>query len=278
VIANKYNYGFATAMNQGYRASIGRFLCSFNPDAELFENTLQLSVEYMINHPEVGKIGLATVNHGKLTLPVSQFTRYNTPHFVEMMRSKKSSVSSHDKPFKVDWIFGTGLVIRRSALSVIKLYDEKSFLFWEEYGLSKQIREAGFEMHILPDVKIEHHGSVTFKTNPERIYMARLLSFAHEWRVRAAHYGWWNAMINFCTYTIDNLILTMGLKMKALLLSTDVLRNSELLDRKVRFQAALRILFSSRISIEEINKEATVYFNNGVFPEYPPVTLIWGND
>src|SRR5688572_15065171 len=43
LITNKYNYGFATAMNQGYRVSNGKFLCSFNPDAELFENTLQFA-------------------------------------------------------------------------------------------------------------------------------------------------------------------------------------------------------------------------------------------
>lgn len=271
LIRNAWNYGFATAMNQAYRASKGRYIMSFNPDAEVYEDTLQQSLSYLENHPKVGKVGLATVHRGKVILPHSEFRKFEAPHLTKMFWEEKYNLPN--QPFRVEWIFGTGMIVRRSILPDDRLYDETSFLFWEEYGLSKYIREKGYELHILPQVKILHHTSVTMKVPDEkRIYWARLLSLSHQWRIRRHHYGRLNALINLLIGTADNALLYLGLSVKTWLSATNPARMLERLDRKVQAMAHLRLLTSDEKAINEINDEAARFFNNGITPVYPPVT------
>lgn len=271
LIRNRYNYGFSVAMNQAFRASNGKYVMSFNPDAEVFEETLQLAISYMESHLEVGKVGLATWYKGGITLPHSNFNRFERPHLFKLIGIGNSTPLVHMRPFKVDWIFGTGLVIRRSALPVDHIYPEDSFLFWEEYALSKQIREQGFELHVLPDVSIMHHTSVTFKVNKHRVFWARLLSHAHEWRVRSNYYGRINALINSLIFFADNVILYFMLKAKSMLKNNpDPGLLVELNDRKARARSAFIVLSATRKKLQAIDKQAARFFNDGVDPVYPP--------
>jgi GT2 family glycosyltransferase len=270
-IFNQYNYGFATAMNQAYRVSRGRYVMSFNPDAEVFEDTLHQALSYMEANPKIGKVGLATMNRGNVILPHSEFRKIETPHLIRMFRQQKSKQAN--LPFSVDWIFGTGMIIRKSALPDDRLYDETSFLFWEEYGLSKYIRERGYELYILPHVRILHHISVTMKVPDEnRIFWARLLSLSHQWRIRKQHYGRINALVNVLIGTADNMLLYIGLSLKSWLSAPDPVRMLERLDRKVQTKAHLRLLMSDEKGIVEINEEAVRFYNDGKMPVFPPVT------
>jgi hypothetical protein len=127
-------------------------------------------------------------------------------------------------------------------------------------------------MHILPFARVRHHISVTIKVNDaERIYWARLLSFAHEWRIRKVHYGYANAWINASVVLLDNLLLYAGLSVKSWLMKKDPARELERTDRKMRFKVAFKILRTSGKTVGEINQQAKRYFNGGVMPEYPPV-------
>jgi GT2 family glycosyltransferase len=270
LISNAFNYGFATAMNQGYHASQGKYIFSFNPDAEVFSNTLQDAISYMESHSTVGKVGLATINQNKVTLPYFEFEKYPEPHLLKMARARNEKLE-HSKPFCVDWIFGTGLMIRRSALNVDRIYDEASFLFWEEYGLSKMIRANGFELHVLPDIKILHHASVSFKLDSKKIYWARLLGLSHEWRVRKEFYGRFNATVNLAICCVDSLIVFSALSGKQFFDGQNLIRKKEISDREARFKAAFKILIGSTKFISNIDREAKIFFNNGVYPVYPPV-------
>src|SRR3972149_10208889 len=57
VIVNKKNLGFATANNQGSRASKGKYILFLNSDTEVKDNVLGELVAYMEQNP---KIGVAT--------------------------------------------------------------------------------------------------------------------------------------------------------------------------------------------------------------------------
>jgi GT2 family glycosyltransferase len=272
LIRNLYNYGFATAMNQAYRVANGKYVMSFNPDAEVFEDTIELALDYLENNPTVGKIGLATLDTDTLNLPHYRFNRIEMPHLFKIFGYKQASEIDMNSPMNVEWIFGTGLVIRRSILPLDHLYSENSFLFWEEFWLSEYIRQKGYQLHILPSVKILHHASVTFKKDPVKVFWARVLSHSHEWRVRKSYFGRGNANLNSGLFFLDNLIIYSVVKVKSFFVREDPFREIELLDRKARFLAGWKILTSSEKSIVQINLNAATFFNDGVTPPYPPVT------
>jgi len=48
VIANRYNYGFAVANNQGYRMCHGRYIMTLNPDATLLLGAIDEIVTFAI--------------------------------------------------------------------------------------------------------------------------------------------------------------------------------------------------------------------------------------
>jgi len=271
-IFNNYNYGFSVAMNQAYRISDGRYVLSFNPDAEMYEDTIHKAIEYLDNNPTVGKIGFTNVYREQEIIPHHTFDRYNIPHLVKFFR--REVIEPKKEPFEVDWIFGTGIVIRRSLLSTEKLYDEKTFLFWEEFWLSNFVKKSGYEIHIVPDIKILHHTSVTMKVPDEsRIYWIRLLSLSHEYIIRKSYFGKLNATLNILLMLLDNAVFYVGLNMKSFFTTRDPARNIEILDHKVRFMANFWILTHNEKSISKIDKSASKFFNQGVYPEYPPLTI-----
>lgn len=271
MIRNRYNYGFSVAMNQAYHVSGGRYVMSFNPDAEVLPDTLQRAVDYMELNPHVGKIGFSTVNGSSLVLPTVIFPKYNSIDLWRIFTAAGDRMVSNEAR-RVDWIFGTGLVIRRDAISSGKLYPENSFLFWEEYDLSLAIKNRNFEIHIVPSISITHHASVTFKNSKDRIQWARLLSHAHEWRVRRQHFGRSNAIVNSFLLLLDNLLIYTGLWLKDRVLRRNNERWNEMIDRFARFRAGFIVLFSTPKKRLEINTNAMIFFNHGQKPPYPPLT------
>ncbi|MQY64227.1 MAG: glycosyltransferase, partial [Calditrichaeota bacterium] len=62
VIQNSENRGFAAAANQGIAASSGEMVLLLNPDTILEEQTLQVLVDYLREHPDVGCVGPKILN------------------------------------------------------------------------------------------------------------------------------------------------------------------------------------------------------------------------
>lgn len=53
LIANYTNWGYAKAINQGYRISRGRFVMTLNPDAEILEGSLDSAIDFLDSNPDV---------------------------------------------------------------------------------------------------------------------------------------------------------------------------------------------------------------------------------
>jgi GT2 family glycosyltransferase len=273
-VANKYNYGFSVGMNQAYRLSSGRYVMSFNPDAEISSQAIDTIIEFMDNHPEVGKgAPLVENTNGSVEYPATKFTKWVSSHILKTLTSKFSSDNPAEKvkPGRyVEWLFGTGIVMRRSILPQDYIYQENSFLFWEEYWLSKYVISKGYKIAILPEVKIIHHASVTFKFNPEKIYWARALSNAVGWRVRVQEYGKMNAILNALIAYEDYALLSMFMKLKNVFAKNVSPESQRMIaDYQARSKVAGQLLFGGEKTAKQLEAEAYKYFNNGVTP--PPL-------
>ncbi len=62
---------------------------------------------------------------------------------------------------RVDWLAGASLMMRRSVLDRIGLFDETFFLYFEETDLCRRAARAGWPTDYVPESRVAHIGSVS---------------------------------------------------------------------------------------------------------------------
>lgn len=75
-----------------------------------------------------------------------------------------------------DYFVGCALVLSRSLLTTIGLFDERFFMYYEDSDLSLRARKAGFRLLLIPDAQIWHKVAMSsggIDSPSERYLMAR---------------------------------------------------------------------------------------------------------
>jgi len=168
-IQSDQNLGFAKASNLGYRASSGSIVLFLNPDTLLSEGSLRGSVEYLINNPQTGSLGIRMIDGTGRFLPESKrafpdpatafykiiglaklfprsprFARYHLGHL------------SPDQDHSIDVVSGAFFMAPRAVLEKVGLFDEDFFMYGEDVDLSYRIRQAGYSNHYFSGSTILH--------------------------------------------------------------------------------------------------------------------------
>ena len=173
LIVNRYNYGFSVANNQAYRESRGRYVMTLNPDTEIPPGTIDRLVQFLDTRPDVGLVSPAIFSEdGSVQAPDHSFPRFCRPVLLAMLCASVE-LSGPQATIETPWIFGTGYICRKEAIPSERFFDEDTFLFGEEYGLSRNMKKNGFKLYILPDARIRHHVSVSFKRDAGALAMAQ---------------------------------------------------------------------------------------------------------
>lgn len=190
LLRNDYNHGFAVGNNIGYRESTGRYVMPLNPDTLIYPETidrllreLEADISVAIAVPVVKETKVRPANYTFAHLYFDSIVYRNLSSLFERYRGSVA------EPFDVEFFSGTGYICRRSALSEDKIFREDHFLFGEEYRLCRETSEKGFKIRVLPDAKIQHFASVTFKDNTERLVMASRLGNVVQWEIRKERLG-----------------------------------------------------------------------------------------
>lgn len=172
VIETGANRGFAAGVNVGIAATSAPFVFVLNPDAEIWEGTLERFVKLARERPRAGAIGPMIRNTDGSIYPsgrrvpsvgvgvghalLGSFWRDNP-------FSRRYRLAGWDRSTEreVDWISGSAFLVRREALEEIGLLDERFFLYAEEVDLFKRLREAGWQVLFTPELEVVHEGGVS---------------------------------------------------------------------------------------------------------------------
>lgn len=186
VIANDRNLGFAKALNQGLRATTGRYCLWLNPDAELKEGQLKDLTAYAEAEPQVGILGPQILNaDGSIQLSCRSFPSYATAIFNRyslltrlfpqnpFSRAYLKTDCSHQSLQEADWVSGACLLHRRSLLDAVGFLDERFFMYCEDVDFCKRAKAAGWKVIYQPTVKILHHIAGSSKHIPQRMVLER---------------------------------------------------------------------------------------------------------
>ena len=161
VVAQEFRAGFGTNHNRVIRETRGRYVYLLSHDALVDPGSLAPMISYMDSHPGVAILAPALrYPDGR---PQPSAWRFPSPAVAVLgaLTLARAGViqSVGNEPHPVDWAMGSALLIRRSALEEVGLFDEGFFMYSEETDLCRRLRAAGYETRFFPDATVLHHDS-----------------------------------------------------------------------------------------------------------------------
>ena len=187
IIESKENLGFGRANNLGIKHSKGKYIFLLNSDTELINNAIKIFYEYMEQNGKVGVCGgnLYNVNN----VPEVSYVLYKNNIFsfffysylsiiqdyfykITKMRKNWFHFNYSNKIKEVGYISGADMFIRKEALDKSGLFDENIFMYCEDGDLNFRIRNEGYNIKSIPQVKIFHYLSKSSKDVLEKYKIA----------------------------------------------------------------------------------------------------------
>lgn len=202
-----YNLGFGKAQNVAIKSVEAKYYFILNPDVIFSEGekVLQRLWDFMEANPKIGMIGPKLLNNDN-TLQYSCY-RFPTslipllrrsslgdkPKFKKMVDKYLMKDFDHNKTQAVDWLMGSAMFARGTALKEIGLFDDRFFMYFEDCDLCRRFWEAHYPVYYVYDIKIKHRhskGSAAvpglfqsiIKNSLTRIHIMSWLKYWWKWR------------------------------------------------------------------------------------------------
>lgn len=170
------NVGFAKLVNDGIRKARGQYILIINADIIITDTaSIETLLKSMEECPRWGLVGPKLLNlndtlqlscfrfYKPLTLPYRRTFLGRTPsgkkdiaRFTYADRNLKTETWNL-KPFAVDWLMGSALLARKSAIEKVGLFDERFFMYFEDVDWCRRFWKAGFEVIYHPGAVFYHY-------------------------------------------------------------------------------------------------------------------------
>ncbi|MBE0649546.1 MAG: glycosyltransferase family 2 protein [Bacteroidales bacterium] len=168
-ILNKENPGFGAANNIGAQEAQGDYLFFLNPDTLLLDNAVFQFFDFLENQKRevvscggnlVRSEGVATTAYGNFPSVLQEFGdmgfRRFFPKYYDKYLKIGKKVEEQVEPFRVPYLVGADIFIRKEAFLEAGGFDDVFFLYYEETDLFYRLHQKGYASYILPKVKIVH--------------------------------------------------------------------------------------------------------------------------
>lgn len=190
------NGGFAKACNRGYRQATGSYVLFLNPDVLLGEETLHTALDFLVRHPEAGAVGVKMIDgsgsflkESKRGFPAPLAALYKlcglaalfpcSPRFSRYYLGHLDKHQNHS----VDVLAGAFMMLPRTVLEQVGLFDEAFFMYGEDIDLSYRIKKRGYRNYYLAETTIIHFkGESTRRASPKyiRLFYAAMRIFVRK--------------------------------------------------------------------------------------------------
>lgn len=182
LIQNEINGGFATGNNIGLRKARGKYLMLLNSDTTIQGKALQVLIDYLHQHTQVGIVtpklvlsdgSLDPACHRGLPTIWNSFTYFSK---LEKIFPESHVFGGYHQTWKdmtkihpVEAVSGAAMMFPRKLLTTIGYLDEQFFMYAEDLDYCKRAHDAGFEIVYNPQAVVIHYKgqSGTHSLNPE---------------------------------------------------------------------------------------------------------------
>lgn len=165
------NLGFAKACNLGAKNSATKYILFLNPDAVIYDDTLEKVLSYMHSdeYKHVGICGVQlTDESGKVARSCARHPSFGQLicHSIGIDRffPRTGFLMTdwvHDRTQYVDHVIGAFYFVRRDVFIQLDGFDEHFFLYYEDLDFSKRARNKGWQSLYVADARAYHKGGGT---------------------------------------------------------------------------------------------------------------------
>jgi len=196
-ISNKENLGFAAANNQAFRRMAGKYALLVNTDALLTHNAVKTLYDFMEARPGTGMACGQLLNRdGSKQNSIASFPSLwalvSNETLLRVLFPKKfpSKRWEYVQPLEVDSCIGACMILRKTALDAVGLFDERYFFFLEETDMAYKMKQAGWKVYFVPEARIFHFQgkSVGKRVDGRIMYYRSRYAFFKKW------YGPWGLL------------------------------------------------------------------------------------
>lgn len=200
LIQNEINLGFGRANNIGCQKSSGKYICLVNSDIVFIENAIKSLFDYMESRCDIGISGPKLLWPDRtLQLSCREFPSLKNqimPALGFHRLFPKSNLCStehmgyfdHATVCQVDVLVGAFLMIRRSVIEQLGLFDEAYFMYCEEVDLCRRFNRAGQKIVFYPSAQVIHICGGSSKAAPIAMSKEHYLSCLRYWQKHHSHW------------------------------------------------------------------------------------------
>lgn len=173
LIKNSSNKGFAVACNLGAKDSNADYLLFLNPDARIFEKSLEESIKFM-EHPDNSKVGVCGIQlldeldtvarscSRLLSVPILVAEATGLSKLLPRFFPSQFMIEwDHQNTQDVEEVIGAFFLVRKEVFELLNGFDEQFFVYYEEVDFCYRLRENGFRVSYLSTAQAFHKGGGT---------------------------------------------------------------------------------------------------------------------
>ena len=198
LIANPANQGFTAGNNRAFKVAWGKYFLLLHSDAEVTAGAIEVLIKFLQQNPRIGIVGGKLLNSDGTLQPSCRpypslkriIFSYRSPVNILFSnnlytRSYLTPPGSYEVIHQVDSVAAAFILIRRTALEEIGLFDQRFFMFLEDSDLCYRMKKAGWGVYYNPDSAVYHHWGGTSSKMSYRMVLEHNLSM---WRFLLKHY------------------------------------------------------------------------------------------
>lgn len=163
------NIGFGSGNNLGAKFATGDFLFFLNPDTIIEENSIDILFNFVKDNTNAGMVAPLLLDPKGRIYPYQgsdEFSLKSALVVFSFINKILPNNNISNKFFHKNWnkkdigefdvVPGTAFIIKKSIFEKAGMFDDKLFLYFEEYDLARRIKKLGFKNYIVPQSKITH--------------------------------------------------------------------------------------------------------------------------
>lgn len=174
------NLGYSAAANRGIAATTAPVVAVSNADLAVEPGTAAAMLARLDAEPDLAAVGPALFNPDGSQYPSARAHASNLDavgHAVlgrlfprnRFTRRYRQLDVDWDRPRDVDWVSGALMFLRRSALDSVGGWDERYFMYMEDFDLCWRLRRLGWRVAYEPSGRVTHVQGASTKRRPYRM-------------------------------------------------------------------------------------------------------------
>jgi len=178
---NHANLGFGRACNIGYTLTQAPYILFINPDCIVQPDSVERLITVLEQHPDMGMVGPMILNpDGSEQIGARRTTPTPGRAFIKAFGLSRAAAvwpglfkdfnlqnePVPTQPTDVDAISGACMLVRRTAIDQVGLFDEGYFMHCEDLDWCMRFRLAGWRVVFVPDAVVMHEKGVSSRSRP----------------------------------------------------------------------------------------------------------------